>query len=185
MEDAVGKGAMIKLVARKLDHLGSIKAHSGLVNEPSQMLKWQNQVDLAKSLVDIQEHDKKEAAKKMADESTMLVMLAGSAMEKLSQKSGDVSKITKKEICSILLACYGALVEESKHNKPALVDMLRVKIAERPENVIVSSVAAASGALPGNVAVATTIAAAQMEFYPAVAADLPLAPFLYNKTSIV
>ena len=92
MKDAVGEGVMIKLAKRKLDHLGSIKAHSGFVNKPLQMLKWRNQVQLTELLVYTQEDEKREAAKKKADEKSMLVKLAGGAMEKLSQKGGNVSK---------------------------------------------------------------------------------------------
>ena len=41
--------------------------------------------------------------KKAIDESS-LKMLAADAREKLTAKDGDISKITKKEICAIILA---------------------------------------------------------------------------------
>jgi hypothetical protein len=61
---------------------------------------------------------------KKQDYTTALVLLSVNAREKLAEKDGDVSKITKKEICAILLAFHGTAVDESKHLKPALVQML-------------------------------------------------------------
>ena len=54
------------------------------------------------------------------------------------QHSGRVScffRITKREICAILLVYYGTSVEEGKYAKQALVDMLSAKIEAGPENL--------------------------------------------------
>jgi hypothetical protein len=100
-----------------------------------------------------------EAAK--SNETAALITLSGDAKEKLAKKGGDVSKITKREMCSILLSCYGVLVKESTHAKPALMEMLVAKIAEMPGNVLVSPVAAAPNASPAApVAACTALAAA-------------------------
>jgi hypothetical protein len=53
-------------------------------------------------------------------------------------------KITKKEICAILLAYYGK--DESKSSKPVLVQMLSEKIQETPENIVVSHADVAAAA---------------------------------------
>jgi hypothetical protein len=57
-----------------------------------------------------------------------------------------LNKITKKEICAILLAYYGTAIEESKHSKSVFVQMLSGKIAESPENIVVPPVAAVADA---------------------------------------
>ena len=75
---------------------------------------------LARSLAMISEHERDAAAKKKQDKISGLLMASPGAEAKLVLKGGDVSKLTNKDICSILLACYGETVEESKHNKDAL-----------------------------------------------------------------
>jgi hypothetical protein len=52
-------------------------------------------------------------------------------------------KITKREICAILLVYYGTSVEEGKYAKHALVDMLSAKIEAGPENIVIPAAAAA------------------------------------------
>jgi hypothetical protein len=145
MRDVAGKGGNMRLAARKLDSLGCIKAYSGLVNDEEKLTKWRNQVLLAKSIADIQAHDKAATLQKKASDASALVLLAADAREKLTAKNGDVSKITKKEICAILLAYYGTVVEETKHLKHVLVQMLSKLIDESPENIVVSPVAAVPG----------------------------------------
>ena len=162
MKDAAGVGQGMKLAARKLDSLGSIRPHSGLVNNEEKLAKMKNQVGLAKSIADIQAQDKAATLKKKDADTHALLLLAANAREKLSVKNGDVSKMTKKEICSILLACYGALFEESKYAKPVLVQMLSEKIEKNPEMVVVSPVAAAPGAAHTAVAAAALAAAPRM-----------------------
>jgi hypothetical protein len=137
MKDISREGGGIKLAARKLDCLGSIKPYSGLVNNEEQLRKMKNQVGLAQSIMDIQALDKATTLQKRKDDTTALVLLSVNAREKLAEKDGDVSKITKKEICAILLAFHGTMVDESKHLKPALVQMLTEKMEETPENVVV------------------------------------------------
>jgi hypothetical protein len=48
--------------------------------------------------MDIQAQDKATTLQKKQDDTTALVLLSVNAREKLAEKDGDVSKITKKEI---------------------------------------------------------------------------------------
>ena len=89
-------------------------------------------------------HEKREAQKKKDGAKHELLNLAQIAKQNLANKNGDVSKITKKYICSLLLACYGKEVEEHKHHKPSLVQKLSSEIAKRPEAVAVAITAAAN-----------------------------------------
>jgi hypothetical protein len=130
MNDAHGEGARIRLAAIKLDHLGNIKAHSGLVNNEGKLQKWRNQVQLAQSVAAITKFAKDEALKKKRDASTELALLSGPAMLKLAAKNGNVETHTMKEIYSILLTCYRLNVDNKNYKKPALVLILRSKIDE-------------------------------------------------------
>ena len=51
---------------------------------------------------------------------------------KLAAKENYSNKITKKEICALLMACYATVEDKSKHNKPTLVAMLSENIAANP-----------------------------------------------------
>ena len=74
----------------------------------------------------------------------MVAVAAASAVKmKLLQKNGDASKLMKAEICTLLYACYGVTVAESKCTKPKLVEMLAAKIWDNPEAVTVVPPAAA------------------------------------------
>jgi hypothetical protein len=150
----VGVGAKKKLAARKLDAMGTIKPHSGLVNTEEQLAKYVNKVDLTKSIADIEANEKAAALKRKNDSTRKLIQLSGDARTKLVAKNGDVSKITKKEISAMLLAFYGTSVDESKHSKPVMIQMLSEKIQKSPENIVVSPVAAAPGAARAPVAAA-------------------------------
>ena len=146
MRDSIGTGATMKLAARKLDNLGRIKAHSSMTNDESNLAKLKNQCLLAQSIAEIKTGDKAAAEEKKSKELRDLVMLAGPANSKLAAKNGDLTKITKREICAILLVYYGTRVEEGKHAKQALIDMLSAKIEASPENIVIPAAAAAAAA---------------------------------------
>jgi hypothetical protein len=50
------------------------------------------------------------------------------ALEKLSKKKGDIDKLYKGEMCSLLLVFYEQYMDEDKTKKPELVKILREKI---------------------------------------------------------
>jgi hypothetical protein len=135
MKEAGGDGATMKLSARRLDHIGQVKSHSGLVNSEVAMNAFKNQLTLANSVALIQELEKAVAAKKAADSAETFTSSAPTALARLSEKNGDVSKLTKAEICCLLFSCYGAKIDEKKHLKPRLIEMLTDKIRENPEAV--------------------------------------------------
>ena len=120
LADASGDGATMKLSSRKLDALGIIKAHSVLVNSEVQLSKMENHTMLARSLAIISEHERDSAAKNKQDKTSGLLLAIPGAKAKIVLQGVDVSKLTKKDMCSLLIACYGETVEDSKHNKDAL-----------------------------------------------------------------
>ena len=135
MRDAGGNGANTKLAARKLDQMGFYKSHSGLTNSEDVMARRKNQFMLAKSVGEIEKFGVDAAQeKKLAAESSLLEM-APAAKTKLAAKNNDVAKLTKKEICALLMACYATTVDEKKYTNKILVTMLSEKIASNPERV--------------------------------------------------
>jgi hypothetical protein len=60
----------------------------------------------------------------------MLKGKASGALIKLSTKKGDVEKLYKGEMYSLLFAFYGLYMDEEKIKKPELVNILREKIQD-------------------------------------------------------
>ena len=90
-------------------------------------------------------------------------------MVKLAKNSGNVLKLKKPELFALLYICYGTKVDEKKHLKPIVADMLRDKIRENPEAVVVTPEIAAAAAATAAAAVAAAAAAA------VAAAEVPIA----------
>jgi hypothetical protein len=151
----VGEGAVKKLAARRLDNMGTIKPHSGVVNNEERLVKYVNKVEMTKSIAGIETIERAATLKKKKKDSTRaLIQMSGDARTKLAAKNGDESKITMKVISAMLLAYYGISVDESKYSKPVMIQMLSEKIQHNPESIVVPPVAAAPGAAHADVAAA-------------------------------
>jgi hypothetical protein len=153
----VGEGSVKKIAARRLDNMGTIKPHSGVVNNEERLAKYKNKVEMTKSIAGIETIERAATLKKKKkkDITHALIQMSGDARTKLAAKNGDVSKITKKEISAMLLAYYGISVGESKYSKPVMIQMLSEKIQHNPESIVVPPVAAAPHAAVAAAAVAT------------------------------
>jgi hypothetical protein len=79
----------------------------------------------------MERHTKAEKKSKKTKESGELFVLAPIAAAKLAAQGADVSKLTKKEICAVLLSFFQVLMPESTP-KPALVKCLNERIASKP-----------------------------------------------------
>ena len=135
MRDAGGKCTNIKLAHRKLDMMGFFKLHSVLINSEDAVERKTNQVMLVKSVAVIQKDKADTARKKKSTAESSLWEMVLAAKIKLAAKDNDANKITKKEICALLMACYTTVADEIKHNKPIIVAMLSENIAVNPERV--------------------------------------------------
>ena len=131
LKDAGGDGPTQKLATRKLNAIGIIKAHCGIVNDDATLAKMKRQLELAKSISEINVAEKKQAEKKRESETQELIQAGPDAVKKLLSKGRDVSKLIKKEICAVLLTCFGVF-ENEKNKKPLLVSALENKIREFP-----------------------------------------------------
>ena len=161
MRDDGGNGANIKLSARKLDTMGFFKAHSGMINSEDAVAIKTNQVILAKSVAAIQKAEADTARKKNSTAESSLWEMVPATKIKLAAKDNNAKKLTKKEICALLMACYATVADESKHNKPTLVSMLSENIAAKPERVATAPASAAAVApVPVPAAVIDPVAAA-------------------------
>ena len=97
---------------------------------------------------------------------------------KLAAKDKDANKLTKKEVCALLMNFYATVADESKHNKHTLVATLSKNIAANPERVATTSALAADIApVPVPAAVIDPVAATDgAAAAAAVAPDVPANP---------
>lgn len=143
MKDAGGTKADQKLAKRKLDMHGNIKSHSGLQNDEKRLKSLRNELQLADSIAEIARVDKASKAKKKNESHQELLELAPKARDNLQAKNGNVSKITKKEISSILLMYY-SIDKSASCKKDELVSTLEKAIASDGSPANRSAVASAA-----------------------------------------
>ena len=129
MKDIGSSGPGAKISRRKLDALSYVKSQSGLVNNPERLKRLKDQLELAGSIEDIlaSQEELETAKKQKLHEDMQNVVVA--AEQKLNDKTGDVSKLTKMEIASILCIRFKKEVTPSKHKKDELVKTLQEAIA--------------------------------------------------------
>ena len=114
----------VKISPQKMDALSYIKSDSGLVNNPERLKRLKDKLQLATCIEYIfysqYELEKDKTQKLHKDMQDMVV----SAEQKLNDKNGDASNITKIEIVSILCIRHKKEVTPSKHKKDVLVKTL-------------------------------------------------------------
>jgi ribosomal protein L12E/L44/L45/RPP1/RPP2 len=167
LKDAGGEGATKKLAQRKLNNAGAITNHCGLQNHPARIKKLLSALELTASLAEISALAKstKDEGKCKAD--TELLDLSPATLVKFHGEKimGDVSKLTKKEICALSFRYFGTMYKEA-NPKPVLVSGLEGLMAAQPA-VLPAAVAAAAAAAAAAPAV---VAAAAVAPAPAAAA---------------
>ena len=108
------RGPEVKIYWRKLDALSYVKSDSGIVNNPDNLKRLKDRLDLATSTGDILDYqadiDKDKNKNLHKDTQDMVV----AAEQKLNNNNGDDSKITKIEIASILCIRYKKEVTPSR-----------------------------------------------------------------------
>jgi hypothetical protein len=86
----IGEGAVKKLAARRLDNMGTIKSHSGVVNNEERLAKYVNKVEMKKSIAGIETIERAATLKKKKDSTRALIQMSGDARTKLAAKNGCV-----------------------------------------------------------------------------------------------
>ena len=84
----------MKFAVRKLDQMGYIKSHSGIVNLSKRLVKMRNQIHMSRSLAEISTIEKNATVDKKNIYTDSLIFLAPSTKIKLASKSGDMMKLT-------------------------------------------------------------------------------------------
>ena len=147
LKDAGGEGATKKLAKRKLNTAGAIKSHCGLQNHPERVNKLMSALELTASIAEISALTKANKDKDKCKADTELLDLAPASLQKLlgEKLKGDVTKLTKKEICAISFRYFGTIYKEA-NPKPVLVSGLEGLIAAQPLVLPEAAAAAAAGA---------------------------------------
>ena len=158
LKGAGGAGTTKKLAQRKLNNAGVITNHCGLQNNPERVQKLLAAVQLTASLAEIAALTKatKEQGKCKAD--TELIDLAPASLVKLNSEkvNGDLTKLSKKEICAISFRYFGCMYKAA-NPKPVLVAGLKELIAAQLTALLT---AAAAVAVPAAATAAAAPAAA-------------------------
>lgn len=145
MSHCHGEGAKQALAQRKLDALGNLRGSCGLANDAERMRRLKNQLDLAKSMAEINKLAAEEAAKNKSRATAQLIELGPIALKKLKENARDASKLTKDQIRAVAFTVFGGVQLKESDPKPVLVEKLTNLIQEQP-----SVIEAAEGALPSN-----------------------------------
>jgi len=151
MSHAHGKGAEQALAKRKLDAVGNLRGVSGFANDPKRLKALKAQLDISVSLADISRSAARAEAEKKAKQTNNLIELAPDALIKLKRNNGVAMKLTKREICAVAFASYGAVVLKESLSKPALAAEMAKLIAATPsvlEKVVLPAREAAPRARP-------------------------------------
>jgi hypothetical protein len=144
MQDAGDSGAKHKLSKHKLDAMGYVKSHSGIMNDDQRVKRLKNQAQLAESIAEIKCFENAAKEKKQGDMHVVQSQLAPAGVLKLVDRGGDVAKLTVKEILSILFACCYSIdmpPNKSGAKKPEYVKALEGAIQIKGRDLLSSAVA--------------------------------------------
>ena len=131
--DSFGTGAKKKLAVRKIDAFGRIRPHCAVLNNTKALDRFQNMQQMAASIAEISKLEEENKEQKKDIMVSEYVSNVQKAMGKLTRYSL-LSKLTKKELASILYVQYKTLIDTSKpiNTKPKIIDILSSKIRLQP-----------------------------------------------------
>jgi hypothetical protein len=134
MKDYAGNGATLNLSARKLNQNGCVQRHCGLVNTDMKVSKLKNALQLSQSTATITNGQCSESAQQRVEKQLEYRTLAPVALEKLKGKNGELNKITKNAILSIMYL-YFLILENDKKNKPLVLAAFMHCYLKSTENI--------------------------------------------------
>jgi hypothetical protein len=102
MKDCAGNWATLNLTARKLNQTGYLQHRCGLVNTEVKVRKLKNALQLSQSMAKITNGQSSERAQQIVEKQLEYRTLAPVTLETLKGKNGELDKITKNEILSIM-----------------------------------------------------------------------------------
>ena len=127
LADAGGKGTILKIVKWKLDSLGYIQGHCGLLNDPGRRTIVDNILRLVASISEIKQIEDTASAERKYKHATKMKELAPTAAKLLIEAGYTVGAdlgefasgrtITKGCITSMILVVYEKIILDSKAKK--------------------------------------------------------------------
>ena len=127
LRDAKGDRSKLKLASRKLDVLGCVKSFSMITSDSECLDRSQNQLQLSQSLVAIEQAAKEDEKKKKDGESKDCCELGPKAMQKLTKKSMDISKLAKKETSAVFLFYFSVDIHPNSRTKRSLAKSCKLE----------------------------------------------------------
>ena len=131
MVAAGGSEGTINQPKRKFDAVIGIRGHSCFMNDEKDLKLMTGQLDLAESIAEYTRANVPAKKSKKEAKVSGLFDLGPTTLLKLREKSGDVTKITKKEMCAIASRYFSVALEEN-NKKELLVAALKAQVAARP-----------------------------------------------------
>jgi hypothetical protein len=134
MKDCAWNGATLNLAARKLNQTGYVQRHCGLVNTEVKVRKLKNALQISQSMATITNGQCSDRAQQRVEKQLEYRTLAPVALEKLKGKNGELNKITKNEILSIMYF-YFLILGNDKKNKPLVLAAFMHCYLKAPEKI--------------------------------------------------
>jgi hypothetical protein len=119
-KDCAGNGATLNLDTRKLNQTTYVHRHCGLVNTEAKVRKLKNALQLSQSMATLTNGQSSERAQQRVEKQLEYRTVVPVALEKLEGENGELNKIIKNEILSIMYF-YFLVLGNDKKNKPLVL----------------------------------------------------------------
>ena len=132
LKDHVGKRAKRKCAQRKLNSIGLVVGHSGVVNSPENMARMEEELHFASACAEISRIEEANKEAEQRKKAQALEDCAPAAARKLNKDKTSIGKLTKQELESLLLKVFNVTVPgtKSKLRKADYVKALEKAMAE-------------------------------------------------------
>jgi hypothetical protein len=134
MKDCAGNGTTLNLAARKLNQTGYVQRHCGLVNTEVKVRKLKNALQLSQSMATIANGQCSEIPQQRVEKQLEYRTLAPVALENLKGNNGELKKITKNEILSIMYF-YFLFLGNNNNSKPLVLAAFMHCYLKAPEKI--------------------------------------------------
>jgi hypothetical protein len=134
MKGCAGNGATLNLATRKLNQTGYVQHNCGLANTEVKVRKLKKALQLSQSMATITNGQSSEISQQRVEKQLEYRTLAPVALEKLKGKNGELNKITKNKILSIMYF-YFLIVGNDKKNKPLVLTAFMHCYLKAPEAI--------------------------------------------------
>jgi hypothetical protein len=132
--ECAGNGATLNLAARKLNQTGYVQRHCGLISTEMKVRKLKNTLQLSQSMATLTKGQSSERSQQRVENQREYRILAPVALEKLKGKNGELNKITRNEILSIIYFFF-LILGNNKNNKPLFLAAFMHFYLKAPQNI--------------------------------------------------